>query len=173
MSDLSRRRRVVYITGDFFRDSTWVEASVEARYVAIGLWSLCDADGVFAWQPSQISAMLAVEDVAPILAELTDLGLVERLGEAGRVAPLNRTLRVTGHFVGPRPVGSNWQATRERIIARDGERCCYCGQPAAILEIDHVIPVARGGGSDDGNLAVACKPCNRAKGTKLLTEWTP
>ena len=37
----------------------------------------------------------------------------------------------------------------------------------ARLEIEHVIPVARGGTSDEMNLWLSCPLCNRAKGDRV------
>lgn len=53
-----------------------------------------------------------------------------------------------------------------------GHRCLYCGATArdARLEVDHVIPVSRGGTNDMGNLVVACRTCNIGKGKKMLLE---
>ena len=53
------------------------------------------------------------------------------------------------------------------VFARDGHVCVQCGaQPP--LELDHIIPVARGGSSELNNLQSLCKPCNRKKGASLL-----
>jgi hypothetical protein len=54
---------------------------------------------------------------------------------------------------------------REKVFARDGHICCYCGEqfPPDGLEPDHVIPVSRGGNDAMGNLVAACVQCNRAK----------
>ncbi len=49
--------------------------------------------------------------------------------------------------------------------------CRYCGARGVRLEADHVIPVARGGATCMKNLATACFPCNRSKGSKLPEEW--
>ena len=49
--------------------------------------------------------------------------------------------------------------------------CAYCGDlfPG---EVDHVIPVSRGGTSDRDNLAPSCIRCNRDKTGLLLSEWS-
>jgi hypothetical protein len=38
------------------------------------------------------------------------------------------------------------------------------------LEADHIIPLARGGETEMGNLQTLCKECNRKKGTSLPVE---
>ncbi len=44
-------------------------------------------------------------------------------------------------------------------------KCHYCGGTFAPEELtmDHVIPVARGGKSEKGNVVPACKDCNNKK----------
>lgn len=60
--------------------------------------------------------------------------------------------------------------TRFEIFKRDGFACRYCGAhpPDAILEVDHILAVANGGGNDMDNLLTACLPCNRGKSATPL-----
>lgn len=51
------------------------------------------------------------------------------------------------------------------------DACVYCASTDGPFEIDHVVPVSRGGSSDAGNLVLACRPCNRSKRDKLVEEW--
>lgn len=72
------------------------------------------------------------------------------------------------HFIGrllrpKHPRGSITPSVRRRILARDKHRCRQC-RSAERLEIDHVVPVVFGGGADESNLQVLCRPCNAAKG---------
>ncbi len=59
---------------------------------------------------------------------------------------------------------------RERVRTQAGDRCGYCRSPQryvlGLLEIDHIIPTARGGGDDEDNLWLACRLCNGFKGTQ-------
>jgi hypothetical protein len=61
---------------------------------------------------------------------------------------------------------------RFRILARDGFRCRYCGQPGsapdAVLQVDHVVPRVAGAGDDPANLLTACADCNLGKGDLAL-----
>ncbi len=50
-----------------------------------------------------------------------------------------------------------------------GGLCAYCDRPAT--QIDHVIPLARGGTNYIDNLAPACQPCNASKGDRMPLEW--
>ena len=58
------------------------------------------------------------------------------------------------------------------IKDRDGHACLQCGvsvaaEPHLLLEIDHIIPVSKGGLSDPDNLQTLCWRCNRKKGAKM------
>lgn len=61
--------------------------------------------------------------------------------------------------------------TRFEIFKRDGFKCQYCGghPPKALLHVDHIVPVAEGGGNDKDNLVTACATCNLGKGAVPLT----
>ncbi len=61
---------------------------------------------------------------------------------------------------------------REHIKARDNYTCQQCSvalaeQPLLLLEVDHIIPVSRGGMSTEENLQTLCWRCNRTKSNKL------
>lgn len=51
---------------------------------------------------------------------------------------------------------------RFKIIKRDNFQCTYCGSSDR-LEVDHIIPVSRGGSNEESNLTTACFKCNRGK----------
>lgn len=74
------------------------------------------------------------------------------------------------------PVPNKRKSTGKRlrfsIFARDNFTCRYCGVQAdnAVLVLDHVIPVAKGGTSDEANLITACEACNQGKAAKLINE---
>lgn len=62
--------------------------------------------------------------------------------------------------------------TRFEVFKRDEFRCFYCGAtpPSVILHIDHINPVAAGGGNDMDNLITACQGCNSGKGATPLSD---
>lgn len=62
---------------------------------------------------------------------------------------------------------------REFIKKRDNFTCCSCGnsvqkEPNLLLEIDHIIPVSKGGFTQEDNLQTLCWKCNRAKSNKII-----
>lgn len=62
---------------------------------------------------------------------------------------------------------------REFIKIRDNYTCCTCGnsthvEPNLLLEIDHIIPIAKGGYTEKDNLQTLCWKCNRSKGDKII-----
>lgn len=70
-----------------------------------------------------------------------------------------------------RPPSHEWRDLRAYVFERDDYTCAYCGKRGVKLECDHIIPVARGGHNGVDNLVTSCKPCNRSKAGKLLSEW--
>lgn len=50
--------------------------------------------------------------------------------------------------------------------------CVYCGTNCEKhYNIDHVIPLAKGGKHELENLAITCAFCNQSKGSKQLIHW--
>ena len=63
---------------------------------------------------------------------------------------------------------------RQDIKVRDDHTCLNCGvslmaEPHLLLEVDHIVPVSRGGMSTPNNLQTLCWRCNRTKSNKILT----
>lgn len=70
----------------------------------------------------------------------------------------------------PHPKDPAWIALRFVVLKRDRFTCQYCGRksPEVSLEVDHVIPVSKGGPTEMANLRTACYTCNRGKGVMSL-----
>ena len=65
---------------------------------------------------------------------------------------------------------------RAYIKARDNFTCCQCGnstkaEPNLLLEVDHIVPIAKGGLTKEDNLQTLCWKCNRSKGAKILSSY--
>jgi hypothetical protein len=62
-------------------------------------------------------------------------------------------------------------AKRFSVMERDGWRCVLCGRgaksdPPVELEVDHIVPVSKGGGDEEENLRALCLECNRGMGDR-------
>ena len=59
---------------------------------------------------------------------------------------------------------------RFEVFKRDGFVCQYCGAtpPKAILHVDHIHPVSKGGDNNQNNLLTSCLECNLGKSSTLL-----
>ncbi len=58
---------------------------------------------------------------------------------------------------------------RYDVLKRDGFRCAICGrgrEDGVKLEVDHIIPVSKGGKTKMSNLQTLCMECNRGKGAQ-------
>jgi 5-methylcytosine-specific restriction endonuclease McrA len=58
------------------------------------------------------------------------------------------------------------------ILNRDKKTCRICGRkaPDVSLEVDHIIPVDKGGTNDPSNLETLCFDCNRGKSDRILSS---
>ena len=56
---------------------------------------------------------------------------------------------------------------RATVLVRDGGRCRRCRR-SINLEMDHIVPVSKGGKTEESNLQTLCRRCNRAKARKLV-----
>jgi len=69
-----------------------------------------------------------------------------------------------------RRAGGKVSASTVREI-RARRVCAACGDIHALMEIDHIKPVSRGGTNHPSNLQLLCKPCNQSKWTYDYEEW--
>ena len=67
---------------------------------------------------------------------------------------------------------------RKSILARDNWTCQRCGnsvynEPNLLLEVDHIIPISKGGKTEPNNLQTLCWRCNRSKSDNIdLSQFT-
>lgn len=82
--------------------------------------------------------------------------------------PLNFTLLTNWDHMSKSYISSE---LRLRVSAFSHHRCGYCHTSQLIigpyLEIDHIIPVSRGGTSNEDNLIAACPICNGHKNDRI------
>ncbi len=60
---------------------------------------------------------------------------------------------------------------REYLLEKWGRTCTYCGKENIPLQIEHIVPRAKGGSNRASNLCLACEKCNTAKGTKDIKDF--
>lgn len=88
-------------------------------------------------------------------------------GYLGEEKPDERRTEQKSFFRTPIP----WRL-RFRVMQRDNRRCRVCGLTAddgVRMEVDHIVPVAKGGKTVESNLWVLCQPCNGGKSDSDLT----
>lgn len=59
---------------------------------------------------------------------------------------------------------------RFAVYAKNGNKCCYCGSKNN-LEIDHIIPISKGGKSTFDNLQTLCHKCNVKKSNSVPVNF--
>ncbi len=74
-------------------------------------------------------------------------------------------VKVPADSIGALPSPRKALSVRKRffVLKRDRYRCRLCGATGVGLEVDHVVPAARGGSDALDNLQTLCIPCNRGK----------
>ena len=60
---------------------------------------------------------------------------------------------------------------KEYLLEKFGRRCVYCAKSGVPLNVEHIVPKARGGSNRLSNLAIACVECNQKKGAKPIEEF--
>lgn len=84
---------------------------------------------------------------------------------------LNDRIRFRKSIKGQRALMTSY--LRLQIKERDNFTCKICRnsvsiEPNLLLEIDHIVPVSKGGLSSLDNLQTLCWRCNRSKGSKMI-----
>lgn len=87
--------------------------------------------------------------------------------EKGKVSKANKAHRRRERFLENRSPITNEQM----MIIRSAKTCFYCGIRSRRMEIDHMVPLAKGGAHSKDNIVMACGPCNRAKSAKDPNEF--
>lgn len=63
--------------------------------------------------------------------------------------------------------------TVDELIERDGPTCVWCGRELwrRDLTLEHVVPRSRGGHLTPENALVACRRCNRRRGSRPVDAY--
>ena len=68
-------------------------------------------------------------------------------------------------------IAHNAEDVARLFVLQDGS-CAYCGIVLQDYHVDHIVPLARGGGNGPDNICLACPACNLNKKDKLFGyEW--
>jgi 5-methylcytosine-specific restriction enzyme A len=62
------------------------------------------------------------------------------------------------------------------FILAENPLCVLCkakGKASASVEVDHIIPLHKGGADDPSNMQAVCVPCHRAKTFKEFSKKIP
>jgi hypothetical protein len=134
---------------------------------------------------------VAPSKVQEILRELESIGAIRKEGEPNREGTLYRVLvpdeieacrkyraeRLTENLP-PEALEAeidhyNVRENRVKIFERDQYKCFYCEKQLTrfTATLDHITPVAEGGGNDIGNLITACLHCNSRKQKRPLDDF--
>jgi 5-methylcytosine-specific restriction endonuclease McrA len=93
----------------------------------------------------------------------------ERRNEQMRAGTIRRRARIMNAS------GNHNSADIKKQYAIQHGCCFWCSTPVGrTYQVDHVMPLSRGGSNWPDNIVIACPICNRDKWDKIpYTEWTP
>jgi len=147
-----RTRRELRLPSDLLDDARFrCLTDTQKAHLLCLLLLAARMDNVLPNRPAKLGGLIGATDSVDIS------GLADFIG----VVSVERDPRQTSES---RPVSD---AVRAAIMVRDGARCRRCSS-ARNLEIDHIVPVSKGGTSEEGNLQTLCRRCNRRKWKKLV-----
>ncbi len=143
---------------DLLDDPEWHRLSGKSAKGLILLWLVASEDNGFLPDNNKLAFRLRTTelDVEEILNEINEHWLCDEERE-----PIEEWAS--------RYVSSQ---LREEILKRDDHQCRVCADKEN-LEIDHIIPVSRGGDGSAQNLQTLCRSCNRKKRARVGSVQVP
>lgn len=143
-------------------DSGLRSCSVAAR----GLWIEClclmhegepyghlaNANGPLSLRQLADQVGLSPDEVQRLLDELKTWGVAKQNRRGIFYSPFLTAL--TARLEADFP--ADWHLLRQEVLGRDERQCSYCGTRIGPFEIDQTV---------------ACRPCNRSKGSRSLEQW--
>ena len=73
-------------------------------------------------------------------------------------------------FGATRPTGKRWKQLFYMALDRQGPYCRHCKKLNYGLQLDHVVPIARGGDHTDSNVQLLCVTCHKKKTASEATK---
>jgi len=166
----------------FFDNEDLAELPALNRLLFIGLWCLADREGRVELRPKRIKAQLFPYDNCDMIEMVNSLSVYKFIEiytvedkeylqinkwakhqnphhkEIASIlpAPLNHKDTVCAGYIAMN------NTIRNRTYDRCGRVCACCGA-VENLEVDHKMPISKGGNSIDDNLQILCKRCNVKK----------
>lgn len=126
------------------------------KYHLIGVWLLAArTDNKIPNDPGWVAARIEAKSDVDLAA----------LIEVGFLVPWKRVTAAKAKW----PSRYISKEMRAAVLERDSHTCRECNSTKN-LEIDHIIPVSRGGTGEVENLQALCRSCNRAKRNRTSAE---
>jgi hypothetical protein len=154
--------------GDYLADTIHLSRGEHGAYLLL-LMAMWRAGGKLPAQDAKLAKIAKCTPKEWVGMRETLLAFFQRRG--GTISHKERFVCHLDQGPDKRPYSPGWASLRAAVLHRDNYRCTYCGDTNGPFEADHVHPVIRGGKDTLENLVCACRPCNRAKGAKLVAEW--
>jgi len=172
--------RIRTVKPEFWTSEQVVECSRDARLLFIGMWNFCDDAGRHKASVIRLKLEVLAGDAvgdAEVTRWVRELIESELLIEYEIEGELYWQVTSWGHqkidnpyirFPGPdgtmakscrRLGGKQRQLLLQKLIDRDGEKCCKCGTEQN-LSLGYIVALADGGTNDPANLRIICKPCD-------------
>ncbi len=117
---------------------------------------------------SLVERAVHLDEPQVLLSEVSDRAAIEvkrTIEEAGGGARVIGALAATAAGV-PSERRSITEAVRAEVWRRDQGRCVDCGSRQR-LELDHIVPLSKGGSNTVRNIELRCEACNRKKGARI------
>lgn len=139
-------------------------AGLKARDCGNGHWRIEAGKFSVNWYPNSKRRSIYINGFGAV---------VTTSGDADRAIALALTPPIVDIL--PKPLQEmrkkDYVGFKRRALSKN-PRCYLCGCKVDwhSASADHVIPLSKGGSNGEDNLRLACKPCNRMKGDKLLIE---
>lgn len=119
------------------------------------------------WYLRVLESLAEMEGAEELMRRYADQdeGISETLAMIDR-ARVEKQLREKGKSAAKqtrKEAKSRYDSLFMEVGRRDGFACAACGYAGNDLQLDHVMPVAKGGTNDLGNLQLLCPPCNLSK----------